>query len=418
MNSSRKVQYQHRTPRGESLVSLLFATVLMTIAASVVLSMFVINTQAASSFWNKGDTLSSATLALRRLTRLVRSARCLGDVYGTAQNTTTQSLNLNYPKNQQTIAMVNNNITTSNVVGGTAFLVSPVFPSIGDPYYVNSSGKEQLPSTMYGGVFPWTQSQSQWQLPGTETATSNYPGYPGGGGVGGSGTPFNPANSTSTTYGGGEYALAQDTLIVQVPVFVDSNGLDPQQETASGQQFVWPASWNGATAGGTNGAAMACDTYVFRVLPDSNYPGTYMMQEAVFPANPNGNQCFTGTIDNNTPSTTFNGHPTNIAANLNLSTPTTIVRGIVGPLDTNGNISVFSYVERNINGTGATTFTSYPCPLPLSPPPYVTDYTGVIINLEILSNQEGTRGSVGHFKTECYFRNNTQINQIGAPLPS
>ena len=354
--------------RGSTLIELLVATSIMSVAAVLTLSLYSLNTVELSKFWNKGDVLTSATDAIGRIGITVRGARGLGDNFGNDQPLATSSPILDVTKLQSGDPQVKQNgintgVVTNNLLNGTAFLISPIFPSPGDPYYY-SGGAPTLPVGIYNGAWPFPP-----QLSGAAA---------------------------------GQYTLAQDTLIVQVPVFVGTPpggggiGIDPSTDnplwpSAVGPQapYIWPATFdgNGIVAGGP--VLQAVDTYVFRVIPDPGNPGTWVMQEAAFPACPNGAP--------NPLGGTYNGHPTNNT--LPLSQPMVLLKGIVGPLDAQGNISVFSYIEK-ISNTSTNT--------PPAAGFLTTDYNGVVVNLEVVKSQEGTKAAVAHFKSEFFMRNNSQ----------
>jgi type II secretory pathway pseudopilin PulG len=367
-----------RNARGETLVSLLVSTLIMAICASALLALISINTKYSSGFWNKADVLQSSKNALDRIGRLVRTARSLGDCYGVVSPSSTPQWNLTTHGPSDNIGGVAKATTTNTTIAAATFLVSPEFPSPGDPYYSNGASGQQPP-------------QGGW------------PGWPN--------QTINPPQTTT-----GKYRLSQDTLIVQTPVFVDSNGKDPQEEPGKTytmpdgtkvSAYNWPVDWNGVSlappnAQLVNGTLQAMDTYVFRVIPDPTAPGTFMMQEVCFQACPSGN-----TNPMGTPSPTFNGHPTN--AMPNALTPHTIIRGIVGPKDAQGNISIFEYVEKRNN-----TSTTMPDNVG---DVFVTDYTGVIVNLEVLKSEQGVKKSVAAFRSEYFFRNNTMTELIGLPPP-
>lgn len=167
------------------------------------------------------------------------------------------------------------------------------------------------------------------------------------------------------------YVLSNQCLIVQVPIF-DGNG--------------FPLKWyEGAGNPPAESTLDNVDTYVYMVLPDPSDPGTYMLQSACIQS-PNSTK------------------PSMIP-------PKTILRGIVGPLDsTSQQPKVFQFLD--VSGTpqdyvGATT------------PTYdgaVANFTGVIVNLEIKRDQEGATGknkSTLGIKSEIFMRNNTLATSSG-----
>lgn len=356
---------------GQSVVELLIGTLIFTTVATVMLSLYSINTMELSKFWNKSDVLTSATDGIARLGLLIRSARGFGDNYGVVQSNGDVLIDFTKMLNGNKIAGINTNATAGGLLNGSQFLISPTFPSAGDPYY----GTGNLPGSIYGGTWPM-QSSPQLAAPS------------------GPGQPAAP----------GQYTLSQDCLIVQVPVFVGCPpggggiGLDPFDDQAKngGAQapYVWPATFDGNQS--AQAALQAVDTYVFKVMPDPNAPGTFMLQEAAFPACPAGGA--------NPYGGAYTGHPTNVY--LSTTAPVTVVRGIVGPLDLAGNISIFSYVEK-VNNTTTNT--------PPDATHMLTDYNGVIINMEVLKTQSGSKAAVGSFKTEFFLRNNSQVTLQGPP---
>ena len=335
----------YKNNNGNSLVELLISTLIFSLVAGVMLSLFSMNTREfASAFYNKQDVLTSATDALTRIGLLVRSGRSFGDNFGAMPPSTAPVFDFT-----KLSAGVSKNLgidtTAISAVTGAQFLVSPTFPSKGDPYYGTNSppNLNAIPASLYGGVPPW---------------------------------------SCPT------HTLSQDTLVVQVPVFINSAGQDPTQAPNQNLPYIWPATYTGASlasitaAAGTlvkTGTAEAVDTYVFKVVADPNNTGTFAIQEAAFPANP--------------PSF----HPSNVK--INLTKPATIASSIVGPFDSANKISIFSYIEK-INNSDT-----------VNPPDanYITsDYNGVIVNFEVLKQQQGAKASVASFRSEYYLRNNSQ----------
>ncbi len=364
----------NRQSGGGSILELLIGTVMFSIVATVMLSMYSLNTRELSGFYNKQDVITQATDAIGKIGLLTRTARGIGDNYGIIQPNGTPLFDFTKLLSGDPNAKqngINVTATTNNLLNGTNFLISPTFPSAGDPYY----GSGNLPGSVYGGVWPMTAA-AQISPPGP-------PAQPG------------------------RYTLGQDTLIMQCPVFIGPApgglGQDPTNngtrsyptDPAVLSTYIWPSTWDGKAAGG-GGVMQAVDTYVFRVLPDPNQAGTFMLQQAAFPACPQGGVNPTGGV--------YNGHPTNVR--LGLTAAQTLVTGIVGPLDAAGNVSVFSYVEK-VNNTSTST--------PPDAAHVLTDYNGVIVNLEVLKQQAGRKASVAAFKTEFFLRNNSQITLMGPP---
>lgn len=167
------------------------------------------------------------------------------------------------------------------------------------------------------------------------------------------------------------YILSNQCLIVQVPNF---------------DTYGFPKKW----AEGTGSPAAAndldnVDTFVYMVLPDTTNPGTFMMQVSCIPS-PNSTR------------------PSMIP-------PKTILRGIVGPLDPDvQQPKVFQFLDVAgipLDYIGATTAT-YDGAL--------SNYTGVIVNLEIKREQEEAsekNSTTLGIKSEIFMRNNTLATLSG-----
>lgn len=144
------------------------------------------------------------------------------------------------------------------------------------------------------------------------------------------------------------YTLSNTCLVIQVPVF-DANGFP--------------------TKTGNNDNL---DTYVYQVLDDTADPGTYKLQVAMFPG-------------------TGSTRPV-------LNPPRTLLRGIIGPMDTaTATPKVFQYLT--ISGVPQDVVVGTEAP----------NYTGVIVNLELRrheSVQTKNRSTIG-IKSEIFMRNNT-----------
>lgn len=354
-----------RRSRGETLVSVLVATVLMSIAASTLLALMILNTKENSGFWNKADVVMSARDGLDRIGRLVRTARSLGDMYGLIPPTTKPDVDITQltPGTSTNVSAVNVTSTNTLLNNPNTFLISSVFPAAGDPYYGNGN-----------------------------TPPQGWPNWP---------------PQTQPLTAPGRYYLSPDTLIIQVPAFGPQNSGPPNFTPVVNSPVIWPMTYNGLPPGGTNGSLEAMDTYVFRVFPDPNPnapPNTYIMQEACFQASPPNQANPSGTPAN------FNaqGFPNN--APTTGSAPVTLMTGIVGPLDpNNGNtIAVFKYVEK-VNNTATA-----------NPPDaghLLSDYSGVVVDVEVLKKQEGVKAAVAAFRSEFYFRNNSMATLMGPPAP-
>ncbi len=154
------------------------------------------------------------------------------------------------------------------------------------------------------------------------------------------------------------YSLSQQTLIVQVPVF-NLEG--------------YPVMWSGTAIN-----LESVDTYVYQVIADPSNAGQFLLQVAGFP-----------------------GYGSSMQIS---STPQTILKGIVGPLDSTGRISVFHYVS---NTNPSYLYTNVPDSV-------VSTISGIVLDLEILRKTEGPQPATMGFKTEFFMRNNTTATVIGS----
>jgi len=186
--------------------------------------------------------------------------------------------------------------------------------------------------------------------------------------------PNNPMYGASQTPSGGwpsspwptkPYILSNQCLIVQVPIF-DDNGFPKKWPKDTGSP---PAESNLDNV----------DTYVYMVLPDATKPGTYMMQVACI-ASPNTTRPI-------------------------LNPPRTILRGIVGPVDSvSQKLKVFQFLT--VDGVPQ----DYIGSTQASYDGVISNYTGVVVNLEIKREQteqtEKNSTTLG-IKSEIFMRNNT-----------
>jgi type II secretory pathway pseudopilin PulG len=154
------------------------------------------------------------------------------------------------------------------------------------------------------------------------------------------------------------YTLSQNTLIIQVPIFTGG----------------YPQAILGPVVN-----LEAVDTYVYQVLPDAANPGQYILQVASFP----------GTNSQMPPSS---------------STPQTILRGIVGPVDSGGNLVIFQYISRN-NPTQLLRTVNDSA---------VSSISGLVVTFELIRNVEGPVPTTVGLKSEVFMRNNSQSTVIGS----
>ncbi len=175
----------------------------------------------------------------------------------------------------------------------------------------------------------------------------------------------------SSPWTGKPYILSNQCLVVQIPIF-DNSGFP--------KKFAEGTGTPPATTDLDN-----VDTYVYMVLPDPTQAGTFMLQVASF----------------NSPE----------SARPALNPPRTILRGIVGPLDpSTQQPRVFQFLDVAgvpLDYIGATTATYSGV---------ISNYTGVIVNLEIKREQveqtEKNSSTLG-IKSEIFMRNNTLATLSG-----
>ena len=320
---------QIRSCKGDSLVGLLVATLIMSFVAMGIMGLMSLNVSESAKTYSRTDNLNAARTALDKLGRMVRMARSVGDVQGTTLPTTNPYANFPPGPSTDTFQTKGNTITVASVESGTAVNRSAAFPSTGDPFY-GPNGTEN--------------SKTSW---------------PWGGGIN---TP---------------YRLAGDTLVIQVPSF-DNNG------------------YPNAVVNGLRLAAV--DTYVFKVVPDPTRPGPtswYSLQMAAFPAPADG-----GT------------KRTNIATALQPGVPVTLLSGLVGPLDNNGNLVVFQYVKSSDNSSTTSFAAGSQAENDL------VLYDGIVANLQIMTAgaTANQRSTVTTLRSEMYLRNNASA-QIMGPSP-
>jgi len=191
---------------------------------------------------------------------------------------------------------------------------------------------------------------------------------------------YGPGGSMSVAtwpWGGGPgspYQLSGSCMIIQVPCF-DQNG--------------FPLSLAPAFPGAT--PLSAVDTYVYNLVTDPDTvhrPGQYDLQMAYFPA----------------PSTL-----TNMPQGMQPGQVTTVITGLVGPLaagvSSGSPPTIFQYVERIQNSASSTVN-----------PAYLQNYSGVIVNLEVLNTAgTGGRSAILPVRSEMYLRNNVAATAIGNP---
>lgn len=213
-----------RTDSGETLVSLLVATLIMAFVAAAIMGLASLNTVEGNKIWNRVDSISAAREALDRVSRAVRMARSVGDMYGAVPEGSVPTVGtLPAGPSTATSAVVSDPAFVSQYLEtGQSSVASESFPSVGDPC---------------------------WGPYATVPATP-------------------PSGRTLADMANNPYVLSSECLILQVPTF-DGNG--------------YP---NKVPNGGTR-VLQAVDTYVYEIVPDLNNPGPpqqYKMQVTAFPA--------------------------------------------------------------------------------------------------------------------------------------
>lgn len=187
----------------------------------------------------------------------------------------------------------------------------------------------------------------------------------------------------------GRWILNNRCLIVQVPIY-DPNGWPTQIPVGSlpaGKQYM--------------GNQANVETHIYYVLDDPNNPGQYLLQYFVAPG-----AAATGYV----PAQHRFG-------------PQTLVKGIIGPKNANGQPAIFQYVARR--GSTDDTSGNLEWNNPLSGKPQDTipnggstlaNFTGIIVNLEVLRSEYGQKRSATlAFKQEVFIRNNALSTSIGQP---
>ncbi len=216
---------ERRSDRGETMVSLLVATLIMAFVAAAIMGLASLNTVEGNKIWNKVDSIAAARDALDRVGRAVRMARSVGDMYGVVPAALSPSVDsrIGTGPSTNTTAVTSDPAFVTQLEQGNVSLASPSFPSIGDPC--------------------WGPYASVPATPPTGRSLSDMANNP--------------------------YTLSSETLVLQVPTF-DPTGYpncipDPTAITP----------------------IQAVDTYVYEMVPDLNNPGPpqqFKLQVTAFPA--------------------------------------------------------------------------------------------------------------------------------------
>lgn len=201
-------------------------------------------------------------------------------------------------------------------------------------------------------------------------------------------------DSTQWPWGGGPYTLSNETLVVQIPTFDDKGYPNRALQSQPEQPNI-----------------QALDTYVYRITQDDAYKAEmkklipslnttfYKLEVACFPAE---------------------AVSTNMPKNWKAGVPIPILRGIIGPLDANGKIMTFQYVnQRSIAGGQAansvtTNFDDSTAEgalneenLPL--------FTGVMCNFQIMNIDGKRKPIIETLRSEMFLRNNASATIMGTP---
>lgn len=172
---------------------------------------------------------------------------------------------------------------------------------------------------------------------------------------------------------GPPYQLNNTTMIVQTPIF-GASGYPTSVPSGSGNPALPSAQDN-------------VETHIYKVIPDPDQlrnPGQFILQMSKIAGFP-----------------TAGYNPAVIS-----SAPQTILTGIVGPMDSQGQPKIFQYLDKtDASGTPQDTFAD---------PGTVANCTGVIVNLEVMKQLEGARrpAALG-LKTEVFLRNNALSTTVG-----
>jgi prepilin-type N-terminal cleavage/methylation domain-containing protein len=284
-----RMKPRRRSMRGMSLLEMLAAMTIMSIAGAGIAGLLMLNGMTTNRLSNKVESLNSSRLVIERIGKDVRMARNIGDVFGTL-----------------------NTDVVPNITEGSDYFPSPQNPQV---------------FTAVGG-WPWGYSAM---------------------------TPMK---------------LSSNTLIVQVPVF-DANGFP----TGIGKGVGTPP---------TQSPQDNVDTYVYRVVTDTDEPGTWKLEVAGF-AGPGSSM------------------------QLKANPPTTILRGIVGPIDPNTGIpGPFNYISRDKEGD------AYPSPVGFGG--LNANLTGVSLSFEMkATSATAIAPSTVAIKSEVYMRNNALSTVNASP---
>jgi type II secretory pathway pseudopilin PulG len=234
-----------------------------------------------------------------------------------------------------------------------------------------------------------------WYLQGSDSFPSaNDPVY--------GGTP----PTTPTGWPAPPYRLGNQCLIVQMPVLDDHNDTVSLHQRNAGAKG-WPTMIT--TAEGNpkpSNNVENVETHVYRVVPDPANANEWILQYCSFGGmTKNGYQQSAHTFG-----------------------PETILTGIIGPLDKNGQPKVFQFVKKTANTSTAISDVaanaeSYPSDTILPDGSHAAEYTGVVVNLCVRRHQTTTttRRDISltpiGFKLEVFLRNNALATSTNNTIP-
>ena len=78
----RSLKQKVRSAKGDSLISLLVATLIFSFVAMAIMGMLTINVVESNKLMTRTDNISGARFGADRIGRIVRMARSLGDIQG------------------------------------------------------------------------------------------------------------------------------------------------------------------------------------------------------------------------------------------------------------------------------------------------------------------------------------------------
>lgn len=188
------------------------------------------------------------------------------------------------------------------------------------------------------------------------------------------------------------WQLNNQTLVVQVPITDDHNDAAGKHGVAGAAQG-WPTM---IPAGLGNPKCLSnqdnVETHIYRIVPDPQHADEWQMQFASV-----GGYAVGG-----------------YSPGAHTYGPETILTGIIGPLDTNGQPKVFQFVDKT-DGNGS------PQDAILPNGTFCPNFSGVVVNLEVRRHDESNvqRKDISitpiGVKLEVFLRNNALATSTGQP---